>query len=145
LSEVFEKALKMLEEIGAEELRGKIISHSLPELREGDYIVNLFVDSSPPLLGMRSEKLKLELTPASIRHIMRFANIRGLNFHRVGTDVYLLREDAVVAWIRDGMYAASEAKLFEEIGREIYGLGEGRRLRFDKPVSWLDIPRLLRR
>lgn len=145
MSEVFEKALNMLKELGVEELRRRIISESLPELRKDDYLVNLFIDSTPPLIGMRSEKLKLELTPSSIRHIMRFANLRGLSFHRVGADIYLLRDDDVVAWIRDGMYAASEAKLFEEIGRDIFGLGEGRRLRFDKPVSWLDVPRLLRK
>ena len=145
MSGVFKKALKLLEELGAEELRKKSLTGGFPELREGEYIVNFVLDSRPPLLGMRDEKLRFEFTPSNIRHVMRFANMRGLTFHRVGADIYLMRGEEVVAWIRDGAFAASEPRLFEEIGREVFGLGGGRRMRFDKPVSWLDVPRLLKK
>ena len=142
MSEVFRRALKILEE-GREGLAAKLVSGKMPELSDGRFHVNVFVDSEPPMLGMRSPDLKLELSPPNLRHIMRLANIHGLIVHRVGKEFYFLRDDRPVAWIRDGMFAASEPELFEEIGREIYGLGE-RRLRYDKEITWLDVFKLIR-
>ncbi len=143
MSEVFRRALRILDEEGREELTARLASGEIPELSDGRFKINVFVDSDPPMLGMRSPDLKFELTPSNLRHVMRLANIHGLTAHRVGKDIYFLREGRAVAWIRDGMFAASEPELFEEIGREVYGLGE-RRLRYDKEISWLDVFRLAR-
>lgn len=113
-----------------------------PEFSGGEFSVNLCINSNPPLLGRKFDEAKLDLTPENVRHIFRLGHLHGYLVTRVGEEFYYLRDGEVVAVISRRFYAASEPSLFEEIGREIYGLGR-RRMEIDRPVGWLRALKIL--
>lgn len=138
MSEVFRKAYNYVRsELSTDVVKKTLLSLEFPEFREGEYVVNLFIDSNPPLLGRRFENKILELSPQNIRHIIRVGSLHGYIVHRVGEEFYYLRDGTTVAIIGRDYYAASEPELFEEISREIYGIGSKRMIEVDKPVGWL--------
>ncbi len=138
MSEVFRKAYNYVKnELSSNAVKKMLLSLEFPEFREGEYVVNLFIDSNPLLLGRRFESKILELSPQNIRHIIRVGTLHGCTVHRVGEEFYYLRDDTTVAIIGRDYYAASEPELFEEISREIYGIGSRRMIEVDKPVGWL--------
>ncbi len=138
MSEVFRKAYNYVRsELSTDDVKKTLLSLEFPEFREGEYVVNLFIDSNPPLLGRRFENKILELSPQNIRHIIRVGSLHGYIVHRVGEEFYYLRDDTTVAIIGRDYYATSEPELFEEISREIYGIGSRGMIEVDKPVGWL--------
>ncbi|MEM1583796.1 MAG: hypothetical protein QXF28_02860 [Nitrososphaerota archaeon] len=143
MSEVFRKAYEYVKnELLSNPSRKPLLMLEFPEFREGDYVINLYVDSNPPLLGRRFEEKPLQLSPENVRHIIRIGSLHGCTVHRVGEEFYYLRNGEIIAVIGTDHYAASEPRLFEEISREIYGIGS-RMIEVDKPVGWLKALRIL--
>jgi len=136
MASVFRKALEYLEKASDNPRKLPSLILDFPEIREGDYIINLYLGSNPPLLGTKFPEPKIDFSPPVLRQIMRIGFLHGLSVHRVGEDIYYLREGEVVAVLRRDLYAASEPSLYEEIGREIYGLGGRPEMEFDRPLSW---------
>jgi len=138
MSKVFKKAYEYVKnELSSNPLKKPQLILEFPEFREGDHIINLYIDSNPPLLGRRFEKKILELSPQNVRHIIKIGTLHGYTVHRVGEEFYYLRDGVTTAVIGRDYYAASEPQLFEEISREIFGIGSKRMIEVDKPVGWL--------
>lgn len=144
MSEVFKKAYEYVKnEISSNPLKKPLLMLEFPEFREGDYIINLYIDYNPPLLGRRFENKILELSPQNVRHIIRIGSLHGYTVHRVGEEFYYLRDGVTIAVIGRDLYAASEPALFEEISREIYNIGSKRIIDVDKPLGWLKALKIL--
>lgn len=143
MSEVFRKALDYVKDkSSSSELKKALLEIDFPEFRDGEHVINFYINSNPPLLGRRFDKPMIELSPEMVRHIIRVGHLHGYLVNRVGEEFYYLRDGEVVAVIGKRSYAVSEPRLFEEISREIYGLGK-RIIEIDKPVGWLKSLRLL--
>ncbi|MCF8885518.1 MAG: hypothetical protein QXK95_05625 [Nitrososphaerota archaeon] len=137
MSKVFEKALEYVKnEISSNKSKKTLLQIEFPEFRDGDFIVNLYIDGDPPLLGRVLDRDIIEFTPKIVRHIFRFGLLHGCTIHRIGQEFYYVRDGKIVAVIGRRHYAASEPKLFEEISREIYGIGGERIIDIDKPLGW---------
>ncbi|MEN2974798.1 MAG: hypothetical protein ABDH32_04370 [Candidatus Caldarchaeales archaeon] len=142
MSKVFRRALKYVkDEISSSESGKALLEIEFPEFSEGEFVINFYVDSNPLLLGRKFPESKIDLSPDNIRHIIRIGHLHGCVVNRVGEEFYYQRDGEVVAIIGKRFYAASEPNLFEEISREIYGLG--RRIELDRPVGWLKAFKLL--
>lgn len=143
MSEVFKKAYEHVKnQLSSNPSRKPLLMLEFPEFREGDYVINLYIDSDPPLFGRRFEEKTLQLSPENVRHIVRIGSLHGCTVHRVGEEFYYLRDGVTIAVIGPDYYAASEQKLFEEISREIYGSGP-RIIVVDRPVGWLKVFKML--
>lgn len=137
MSEIFRKAYEYVKnQLSSNPSKKPLLMLEFPEFREGDHVVNFYIESNPPLLGRRFEEKILQFSPENVRHVIRVGSLHGYTVHRVGEEFYYLRDGVTVAVVGTDHYAASEPKLFEEISREIYGIGS-RTIEVDRPVGWL--------
>lgn len=143
MAEAFRKALDYLKNEAENPAKRAMLQLRFPEFRDRGYVVNFFVDSDPPLLGMRFDEPRLQLTPKLLRHVTRIGLLHGFTVHRVGEEIYYLRDGKVMAMLSKQAYATADPKLFEEVGREVYGVGGEKRIEDDKPVGWLKALKLI--
>lgn len=124
MAEAFKEALKWVEAMKAANMPYVIIQDRLPEFKQGDFVVNRAYELDPPLLGMLAPKQLIHFDKPTLNRIRSFARERGLKVVPSGLNVYLKdREGRTVGWLRLNYWGATSPELFEEIGREIYGIG----------------------
>ncbi|WP_309492945.1 hypothetical protein [Candidatus Hecatella orcuttiae] len=122
LTEVFRKAVEYVEAGKKEGLQEHQIQMQLPEFRHGRFRVNRVYSFDPLILGMHlNDEARLRFNPKVKKTVEDFAARRGLRFQPSSFDIYLLKGEKKVAWLREDFFGASTPELFEEIGRIIYG------------------------
>ncbi|MDJ0270776.1 MAG: hypothetical protein NXY59_09620 [Aigarchaeota archaeon] len=121
MSEAFRKALNHIQEQKKKGVEDVVIQEKLPEFRDGAFVVNRYIPSNPPLLGMAAKDLKLDINRESLRLVEKFAKRRGLTMKVSGDDIFLVnKEGAQVAWLKRDTYAAADPELFQDIGKVLY-------------------------
>ncbi|MEM0348800.1 MAG: hypothetical protein QXE96_01600 [Candidatus Caldarchaeum sp.] len=124
MSEAFSKAFKhVLEQLG-KNVPEAVMMEKMPEFRDGAFVVNRYIPSTPPLLGMALKNPVPNITASdNLSKIERFAKRRGLGVFVEGDSVYLVTRDGVRrALLRPDLFAASTPQLFENIGKTFYNL-----------------------
>ena len=120
-----------------------LLQSSMPEFRDGPFTVNRLVSVDPLLLGYFDSKLKLNIDGDLVRTVAKVGKWHGVEAVTAPPDVHLVKGDSVVAVIRQDGFASSDPKLFEDIAKEIYGIG-GRPTRgVGVKDRWLDSIALL--
>ncbi|MCS7142714.1 MAG: hypothetical protein NZ920_02820 [Aigarchaeota archaeon] len=134
----FESALKWYKEQVSAGKPFSIIQSSTPEFRDGTFTVNRIFQSDPLLLGYFDQRLKLTIDEGLERAASKVAKLHEAVVVRVTPDLHFLREGKLVAVLRSNGFAAADRMLFEDIARELYGIG-GSPMR-DQPVKdrWSD-------
>ncbi len=121
MSEAFRKALNHIQEQKKKGVEDVVIQEKLPEFRDGAFVVNRYIPSNPPMLGMATKDLKLDINKETLRLVEKFAKRRGLTMKVSGDDVFLVNKDGEqVAWIKRDTYAAADPELFQDIGKVLY-------------------------
>lgn len=120
----FEKALEWVRtQLSSGKTLAEIQS-SFPEFKDGTLTINRVLQLDPPLLGyFDSNKLKLNIDEETIRVVSKVGKIHGLEVVSVPPDVHLLREGKLVAIVRSNGFAATERVLFEDLAKDVYGIG----------------------
>ena len=137
MSEVFRKALGYVEEQKKKGVDDAVIQEKLPQLKEGGFTINKYLPGSPPLLGMESPNLKFEITPDNVKLVEKFAKRRGYTVKTASSEVILLDKNGrTVAIVSNGMFAAASPKLFEDIGKVIYGIARDLKAELELADGW---------
>lgn len=137
MSEVFSKALNYVEEQKKKGVSDAEIQGKLPQLREGGFTVNKYLPGSPPLLGMEAPTLKFEVNPDNVKLVEKFAKRRGYTVKTASDEVILMDKNGnTVAIVRNGMFAAAFPKLFEDIGKVIYGIARDLKAELELADGW---------
>lgn len=125
MSEAFAKAFKHVKEQLEKGVPEAVLQEKMPEFRDGQVVVNRYIPSNPPLLGAALKNPGPELSKEFLQTVERFGKRRGLLMQTEGENIYLIRKNGVrKAWLRRDFYAASEAGLFDDIGRVLYGINQ---------------------
>ncbi|MEM2043489.1 MAG: hypothetical protein QXN72_01670, partial [Candidatus Caldarchaeum sp.] len=123
MSEAFVKAYKHVEEQLGKNTPEALIQEKMPEFRDGVFVVNKYIPSDPPLLGMAFKNPALQLNKEVIGRVEKFAKRRGLLMMVEGDNVYLSTKEGVrKAWLRPDFFAATNPQLFESVGKVFYNL-----------------------
>ncbi|MEM4352701.1 MAG: hypothetical protein QXV68_03685 [Candidatus Caldarchaeum sp.] len=123
MSEAFVKAYKHVEEQLGKNTPEALIQEKMPEFRDGVFVVNKYIPSDPPLLGMAFKNPVLQLNKEVIERVEKFAKRRGLLMMVEGDNVYLSTKEGVrKAWLRPDFFAATNPQLFESVGKVFYNL-----------------------
>ncbi|MCS7137066.1 MAG: hypothetical protein NZ941_01705 [Candidatus Caldarchaeum sp.] len=123
MSEAFVKAYKHVEEQLSKNTPEAMIQEKMPEFRDGVFVVNKYVPSDPPMLGMGLKNPVLQLTKDLVLNVEKFAKRRGLLVRVEGDNIYLSTKEGVKkAWLRPDFFAATNPQLFESIGKVFYNL-----------------------
>ncbi|MEM1966200.1 MAG: hypothetical protein QXH12_08830 [Candidatus Caldarchaeum sp.] len=123
MSEAFVKAYKHVREQLEKNTPETVIQEKMPEFRDGVFVVNRYVPSDPPMLGMALKNPGVQITRETIVRVERFAKRRGLLMQTEGENIYLVSKDGVKrAWLRPDFFAATTPPLFEAIGKVFYNL-----------------------
>ncbi|MEM1946493.1 MAG: hypothetical protein QXF95_05710, partial [Candidatus Caldarchaeum sp.] len=101
MSEAFVKAYKHVREQLEKNTPETVIQEKMPEFRDGVFVVNRYVPSDPPMLGMALKNPGVQITRETIVRVERFAKRRGLLMQTEGENIYLVSKDGVKrAWLR---------------------------------------------
>ncbi|MEM4171474.1 MAG: hypothetical protein QXS57_01620 [Candidatus Caldarchaeum sp.] len=123
MSEAFVKAYKHVEEQLGKNTPEALIQEKMPEFRDGVFVVNKYIPSDPPLLGMGFKNPVLQLNKEVVGRVEKFAKRRGLLIMVEGDNVYLSTKEGVrKAWLRPDFFAATNPQLFESVGKVFYNL-----------------------
>lgn len=122
MSKAFIKAQEHIKEQLKNDVPKVTIQERMPEFKVDDFIVNkVYFIGGKPILGMAKD-MNVKFDKNFIALVRKFAKFRNLDVEVVGEGVFLKRGDEVVAWLRRDFFGADDANLFEELGREVYGL-----------------------
>ncbi|MCL7387350.1 MAG: hypothetical protein LZ159_01395 [Thaumarchaeota archaeon] len=97
------------------------IQEKMPEFEADGFIINRVYFVGKPIIGM-AKNMNVKFDKNFITLVRKFAKFRNLDVEVVGSGIFLKREGEVVAWLREDFFGADEPILFEELGREVYGL-----------------------
>jgi len=137
MSEGFLRARNYTEEQRRKGSADALIQDRMPEFKDGAFNVNRFVPSNPPLYGMQTKDLKLNLDQQTLTLIEKFAKRRGLVTKTSGDNVYLInRREENVALLKPGMFAAAEPELFEDIGKVLYKVSPDLQSELELAEGW---------
>ncbi|MEM4186911.1 MAG: hypothetical protein QW801_06515, partial [Candidatus Caldarchaeum sp.] len=95
MSEAFVKAYKHVREQLEKNTPETVIQEKMPEFRDGVFVVNRYVPSDPPMLGMALKNPGVQITRETIVRVERFAKRRGLLMQTEGENIYLVSKDGV--------------------------------------------------
>lgn len=123
MSEAFAKAFKYVQEQLSKNVSEAVIQEKMPEFRDGAFVVNRFLPTEPPLLGMALKNPVFQISAESLARVEKFAKRRNLLVKTEGENVSLVSKDGVRrAMLRPDMFAATTPQLFDGIGKAFYGL-----------------------
>lgn len=115
-----------------------LLQSSMPEFRDGSLTVNRLLSLEPLLLGYFDSKLRIDIDPDIVRVVSKVGKWHGLEAVTVPPDVHLVREERVVAVVRSDGFASSDPKVFEDVAREVYGIGGPPTRGIGVKDRWLD-------
>lgn len=93
----------------------------MPEFEANGFVVNRVYFFDKPIIGMAgSTNIKFDRNFVALTR--KFAKLRNLNAEVIGNGIFLKRNGEVAAWLREDFFGADDPALFEEVGREVYGL-----------------------
>jgi hypothetical protein len=137
MSEAFIKALNHILDQRRKGVSDAVIQDKMPEFRDGAFTVNRYLPGNPALLGMTGKNVQLALSRETLRLVEKFAKRRGLTMEVSGEDIFLLnRNGERVAWLKTTFYAASSARLFEDIGRVLYNISPNLQSQLELADGW---------
>jgi len=137
MSEAFVKALNHILDQRRKGVSDVVIQDKMPEFRDGSFTVNRYLPGDPALLGMAGKNVQLALSRETLRLVEKFAKRRGLTMEVSGEDIFLLNKDGKrVAWLKTTFYAASSARLFEDIGRVLYNISPNLQSQLELADGW---------
>ena len=97
------------------------IQEKMPEFEADGFVVNRVYFIGKPIIGM-AKNMNVKFDKNFITLVRKFAKFRNLDVEVVGGGIFLKKGEEVVAWLREDFFGADEPTLFEELGREVYGL-----------------------
>lgn len=125
MSEAFLKAQEYVWEQLRKGTPRVAIQENMPEFEANGFLVNRVYFLDKPIIGM-ARNMNIKLDRSFIALARKFAKLRNLEAEVVGNGIFLKRDGGVVAWLREDFFGADEPGLFEELGREVYGLHSSR-------------------
>ncbi len=137
MSEVFQKALAFVEEQKRKGVADAVIQERLPQLKEAGFTVNKYIPGDPPLLGMEANTLKFENNPDNTRLVEKFAKRRGYTVKTAGSELLIMdKEGKTVGIVANNMFAAANPRLFEDIGKVVYGISRDLKAELELMDGW---------
>lgn len=112
----------------------------MPEFEAEGLVVNRVYFIGKPIIGM-ARGMNVKFDRNFIALVRKFAKFRNLDVEVIGKGIFLKRGEEVVAWLREDFFGADDATLFEELGREVYGLHSSRDMRLKRSLmeSFLEL------
>lgn len=140
LSKAFIKAQEYIREQLRKGVPRVTIQERMPEFEADSFVVNRAYFIGKPIIGM-ARNMNVKFDKNFIALVRKFAKFRNLDVEVIGGGIFLKRGKEVVAWLREDFFGADEPTLFEELGREVYGLGSNhdRRLKSSLRESFLEL------
>ncbi len=112
----------------------------MTEFEADGFVVNRAYFIGKPIIGME-KNMNVKFDKNFIAFVRKFAKLRNLDVEVVGGGIFLKRGEEVVAWLREDFFGADNATLFEELGKEVYGIHSNHEKKFkhDLADSFLEL------
>lgn len=123
MAELFEKALQHVEEQKKKKAPLSVIQEKFPEFKDGDFVINRVYDVDPPMIGLLSQRNLLAFDEKTLEKLRKFVAGKGFLDVRSGQTIYLQKDGKNVGLLRENSFAATDQWVFEDLAREIYGIG----------------------
>jgi len=137
MSEAFVKAFKHVSQMLEKNSTLSSVAESMPEFRDGVFVVNKLIPSNPPMLGMALKNPGLQIERDLIAKVEAFAKRRGLLVKIEGNTIYLETKEGVrKALMKADLFAATTPQLFESIGKVFYGLARDLPAQLELSSGW---------